>query len=245
LGSVVTYSSQLERGIASALYEHLSYNGLLSSVQHGFVKGKSTCTNLVECFNDWTLILQNKDSIAIAYIDFSKAFDTVCHVKLFACLHAYGIRESLLSWIQNFLTCRTHQTRIGSSVSEIADLLSGVVQGSGLGPVLFLMFIDGLAKALESIGVVTKFFADDLKVYLQIVKYDDCIILQKALDLISQWASDWQLQVSVEKCSVLYVGLHHVVDFCYSIGHDAIPQVTQCKDLGVVLTDSLCPTEHI
>ena len=96
------------------------------------------------------------------------------------------------------------------------------------------MFIDGLAKALESIGVVTKFFADDLKVYLQIVKYDDCIILQKVLDLISQWASDWQLQVSVEKCSVLHVGLHHDVGFCYSIGHDAIPRVTQCKDLGVV-----------
>ena len=90
-------------------------------------------------------------------------------------------------------------------VVEIADLLGGVVQGSGLGPVLFLVFfVDGLAKVLESIGVVTKFFADDVKVYLRIVKSDDRVILQKALDVISCWASDWQLKVSVEKCNVTY-----------------------------------------
>ena len=68
--------------------------------------------------------------------------------------------------------------------------------------------------------------------------------MQKALDLTSQWASDWQLQISVEKCNVLHVGPRHV-SFHYSIGNDVIPQVTQCKDLGVILTDSLCPTEHI
>jgi len=91
----------------------------------------------------------------------------------------------LLRWIQNFLTGRTHHTRSGWSLSQITDLLSGVVQGSGLGPVLFLVFTDGLAKVLESIGVVTKFFADDVKVYLRIVKSNDCVILQKALDVIT------------------------------------------------------------
>ena len=74
----------MERGIANTLYEHLSCNGLLSSVQHGFVKGKSTCTNLLECVNDWTLILQDKSCVTVAYVDFSKAFDTVSHAKLFA-----------------------------------------------------------------------------------------------------------------------------------------------------------------
>jgi len=78
----------MERGIANTLYEHLSCNGLLSSVQHGFVKGKSTCTNLLECVKDWTLILQDKSSVTVAYVNFSKAFDTVSHAKLFARLHA-------------------------------------------------------------------------------------------------------------------------------------------------------------
>ena len=234
----------MERGIANALYEHFSCNGLLSSVQHGFVKGKSTCTNLLECVNDWTVILQDKSSVTVAYIDFSKAFDTVSHEKLFARMHAYGIRGSLLKWIQNFLTGRTHQTRVGCALSDIADLLSGIVQGSGLGPVFFLVFIDGLAKVLESIGVVTKFFADDVKVYLQIIKDDDCITLQKALDHISHWASDWQLQVSVGKCNILHIGSSHG-SHQYHIGNDVIPHVSQCIDLGVVMTSSLSPTEHI
>ena len=114
-------------------------------------------------------------------------------------------------------------------VVEIADLLGGVVQGSGLGPVLFLVFIDGLAKVLERFGVVTKFFADDVKVYLRIVKSDDCVILQKALDVISCWASDWQLKVSVEKCNMLHIGSCSV-SYQYSVGHDVISHETQCKD---------------
>jgi len=82
-------------------------------VQHGFTKGKSTCTNLLECANDWTISLQNKNSITAAYIDFSRAFDTVSHVKLFARLYSNDIRGVVLLWIQNFFTNRTLQTRVG------------------------------------------------------------------------------------------------------------------------------------
>ena len=96
---------------------------------------------------------------------------------------------------------------------------------------------------LESIGVVTKFFADDVKVYLRIVKSDDCVILQKALDVISCWASDWQLKVSVEKCNMLHIGSCSF-SYQYSMDHDVISHETQCKDLGVVITNSLSFTQQ-
>ena len=77
----------MERVIAKQIYVHLLENNLLSSAQHGFVKGRSTCTNLFDAVNDWTLTVQNKKSVTIAYIDFSRAFDTVSHNKLLSLIH--------------------------------------------------------------------------------------------------------------------------------------------------------------
>ena len=160
-------SKIMERIIAKQIYVHLLENNLLSSAQHGFVKGRSTCTNLFDAVNDWTLTVQNKKAVTIAYIDFSRAFDTVSHNKLFSRLYSYGIRGLVLEWIKQFFRDRTHQTKVGECLSSFAELLSGVtLQGSGIGPVLFLiyMYIDDLAKLLERNGLTVKLFADDVKV---------------------------------------------------------------------------------
>jgi len=108
----------------------------------------------------------NKKSVTIAYIDFSRAFDSMSHSKLFQRLHAYGVHDSVFVWLKNFFSNRKHQTRVGQYMSTAADLLSGVVQGSGIGPVMFLIYIDELAKLLESNGITAKLFADDVKVYV-------------------------------------------------------------------------------
>ena len=86
--------------------------------------------NLLECFNDWTLYLQDRHQVVIVYIDFSKAFDVVSHNKLFTRLQSYGITGTLLSWLQNFFTGRTQCTKIGAVLSHITDVISGVIQGS-------------------------------------------------------------------------------------------------------------------
>jgi len=97
-------SKIMERVIARHIYEHLYSNNLLSHMQHGFVKGRSTCTNLLETMNDWTLSVQSNKSVTIAYIDFSRAFDSASHEKLFARLYAYSIRGDVLTWLKNFLS---------------------------------------------------------------------------------------------------------------------------------------------
>jgi len=158
----------------------------------GFVKQRSTCTNLLESVNDWTILVQNKKAVTIAYKNWFFHVFWQCHTQSCwpACTH--GIRDDVLKWLQNFLKDRTHQTRIGQCLSVAANLLSGVVQGSGIGPVLFLVYIDELAKLLESHGIIiVKLFADDVKVYLQIVNVSDTVMLQGALDLIVEWASTW------------------------------------------------------
>jgi len=127
-------SKLLERIIANQIKNHLISNNLLHTAQHGFLTGLSTCTNLLESLNDWTHYLQDKHGVVIAYVDFSKAFDVVSHSKLFVRLESYGIGGTLLTWLRNFFTGRTHCTKVGGSLSDLVTLLSGVIQGSVLGP---------------------------------------------------------------------------------------------------------------
>ena len=104
----------------------LLQNKLISKHQHGFIKKHSTCTNLLESLNDWTLSLSNHESVVIGYIDFARAFDSISHPKLFIKLQGYGIKGNLLFWIQAFLTNRTQSVRIGSSLSKSCPVISGI-----------------------------------------------------------------------------------------------------------------------
>ena len=114
--------------------------------------------------------------------NFAKVFDTVSHKRLFVKLHACGIRGTFLSWLLNFISDRTHQTKINSSLSEPKNLLSGVIQGSSIGPIMFVMFINDLVDALKQFGVCVKLFADDVKVYIRVLNNCDVQQLQRALD---------------------------------------------------------------
>ena len=92
----------------------------------------------------------------------------------------------------SIFTARSHQTRIGQSLSDLAELLSGVIHGSGIGPVL-VIFIDTLAELLEAHNIKSKMFADDVKVYMSVLNADDAATFHTALNIISDWAQDWQL----------------------------------------------------
>ena len=178
------------------------------------------------------------------YVDFSKAFDSVVHSKLIDKLPACGINACLLHWIREFLSNRTHQTRVGTFLSTLADLMSGIVQGSGIGPLLFLIFINDLISHLKKFGVTLKLFADDAKVYVEIV--DTCNIdrLQGALDSLGEWAETWQLPIAVDKCCILNIGNASLCrPMC--INGNTLPVVNTCHDLGVLISSDLSPSVHI
>ena len=119
----------------------LETNKLTSPSQHGFLRRHSTATNLLQSLNDWTICLNNSDSVTVAYVDFAKAFDSVSHPKLIAKLSNLGIAGPLLRWIVDFLAGRMQCTVVGHARSEMVHMISGVPQGSVLGPLLIFIFL--------------------------------------------------------------------------------------------------------
>ena len=243
-------SKIMERVIVQDLLDHLMRHGLISKQQHGFIMKRSTVTNLTETLNDWTLALDNKQSIAAAYVDFSKAFDTVCHSKLAKKLRAYvGVSGNLLLWISDFLAGRSQVTKVGNSQSSELSIISGVIQGSCLGPLLFLLFINDITDILPT-NCKCKLYADDLKLYTS-VNVGDCntTAIQESLDVIYAWSRDWQLSISYAKCSLMFVGCHgskpNDVLASVHIGNHVMQSVDTVKDLGVHVDENLKFTTHI
>ena len=148
----------MEHIIHSHVMKHLERLDILVDRQHGFRAKRSTVTQLLETAHDFTSNLEEGLATHLAILDFSKAFDKVPHERLLSKLHTYGIRNSLLAWMRNFLTQRTQQVVCEGERSTPKKVLSGVPQGTVLGPLLFLLYINDLPSNLKS---SVRLFADD------------------------------------------------------------------------------------
>ena len=137
------------------------------------------------------------------YTDFSKAFDSVSYQRLLKKLYAYGIRGNLYKWIENFLSNRRQRVSVGSEKSHWQTVSSGIPQGSVLGPVLFIVFINDMPNTVKSL---IKLFADDAKIYKAIESVHDISIIQDDIDKLYQWSLDWQLPLNIGKCKVIHFG---------------------------------------
>ncbi|MEM7106546.1 MAG: reverse transcriptase family protein [Bacteroidota bacterium] len=233
----------MERVMKNLISDFLLENNILSKHQHGFLSSKSTETQLLECVNDWTKHIDAKIGIDVFYLDISKAFDTVSHPKLCKKLEFYGIRGKFLSWIYDFLKGRTQRVKVDGILACESGVVSGVPQGSVLGPLLFLLYINDIVGVCKNSNV--KLFADDSKVYFKCKDHSDYVRLHSDVESVLKWMDANQLSVAVEKCSVLHVGGSAVnPSRSYQVNGIDIPPVNQIKDLGVKISSDLKFSSH-
>ena len=240
----------LESIVRKHILQHLDANNILSDKQHGFREGRSCLTNLLELVENWTDILDQDDGIDVAYLDFRKAFDLVSHRHLIHKMSKYGIKGQVLDWVKAFLSDRKQKVVIRGTASESFDVTSGVPQGSVLGPILFLIFINDLP--LEVISPVS-LFADDTKIFTRIAaemnqkklqgEYGSDV-LQKDLDNIEEWANKWKMEFNVSKCKIMHLGSSNP-GHTYTMGGANLTTTTEEKDLGVIFDDRLEFDKHI
>ena len=229
----------MESIINSFIVNHLSEHKLLCSQQFGFQKSKSCALQLVDSLNCWTILLDQKKSVDVVYIDFQKAFDSVVHSKLITKLENFGFSATFSNWLKSFLSNRIQKVIINGVLSDSTSVISGVPQGSVLGPTLFLIFINDLVNQVKFSEI--RLFADDLKVFTTSEKGD---FLQQDLNSIVSWTKAWQLPIAYRKCNVLYLGRSNPKN-SYTIGDVTLEDAGNgCRDLGVFINSNLSSSVH-
>ena len=235
----------LEHIICSYLMRFLSENAAITPSQHGFRKGRSCESQLALLNHD---IMQAADEgfrTDAIFLDFRKAFDTVPRPKLIQKLKAYGINDQITQWIVSFLTCRSQRVVLDGVYSDEIDVTSGVPQGSVIGPILFLIYINDIVDNVKS---NVRLFADDTLIYRKIQTTEDSSILQRDLDVISKWCKDWQLGLNIDKCvamSMTRSPIRHSSQSPYRISGAVLEFVSQYKYLGVSFSSNLSFRTHI
>ena len=228
----------LERLLKRELLGYLQANTLLSPAQHGFLPGHSCLTNLLLFMDNLTDAYDKGLITNVIFFDFAKAFDKVPHGPLIQKLSAYGVTGQFINWITSFLDDRTFQVKLGSTLSDSAPVTSGVPQGSVLGPLLFLIYVNDLPDVVKSNAL---FYADDLKVWNSV----DLSKLQEDINSICEWSSTWSLPINPSKCLHMTFGKELSHTFSLPPPNDSpITNTNLIKDLGVWLSNSFSLSTH-
>ena len=225
----------MEKVIKYELVEFLNKHDIIVNSQHGFRNNRSCLTNLIEYTEYVTKIMDSGNSADVVYLDFSKAFDKVCHIKLLNKLWRYGIQGNIYNWLGNWLLGRKQRVVLNGEASNWVDVTSGVPQGSVLGPLLFILYANDL-----DFGISCKLFkfADDTKMVIPIKGLDDNINGQKNVDKLVGWADRWDMKYNESKCKVLHIGSNNP-KFNYSMNGVWLGDSKVEKDLGVYVDDKL------
>ena len=239
---IASLSKVLEIILYNRLYSYFSQK--LCAQQHGFIPHRSPATNLCAFLDKVIPVVHSRRQIDSVYFDLSKAFDMVSHSLLLRKMEHYGICKSYLMLFESYLSNRTNVVRVSGCFSGEFRSTSGVPQGSNLGPLLFLIFINDLAECMEHSEMLL--FADDIKIFRAIDKVDECSLLQHDINTVSSWCSANGLRINPTKTNVISYSRRQVqVQFLYKLHGDPITQVSTVRDLGVYIDESLSFKHHI
>jgi hypothetical protein len=218
------------------LVNFMMENNLLSDRQFGFLGGRSTVLQMLHVLEKWTDLLDNGNTIDIIYFDFMKAFDTVPHKRLLRQLQLYGIPSDIVEWIKAYLSHRHHRVCLNGISSTWHDVLNGIPQGSVLGPILFIIYINTLPDQVLDSDIFL--FADDTKIFRKVNTEEDQHKLQMDINRMYNWTQESLLKFHPDKCNVLRLGKSDSSPQ-YKLDTKHLEARTSIKDLGITVDNKL------
>lgn len=238
---ICNFGKVFEIAIHNFLFLHVQKH--ITIHQHGFMKQRSTVTNLF-CITQY--IANNLDKniqVDAIYTDLSKAFDRLDHDILLHKLNNFGISDLLLSFFKSYLTQRSQFVECRGFESKAFEVSSGVPQGSILGPLLFVIFINDI---IEDLDVSYLLYADDVKIYYAIHSEEDCAKLQQNLNRLNNWCILNRLPLNINKCNVMtYSRKESPIHYKYKLNNHTLERPKYFKDLGVIFDPALTFNVHI
>ncbi|KAL1448090.1 hypothetical protein WDU94_000030, partial [Cyamophila willieti] len=238
--------SAFPKCLEALIYDRLKplITPLISQRQHGFMKGKSTLTNLVSTYQYLTECLEGGNQVDCIYTDYRAAYDKVNINMLCTKLRAIGIAGPLLSWFSNYLSCRIQIVRYKNAFSEPINVLSGCPQGGHVSGLLFNIYINDLVPCIQNVN--SWLFADDYKMARVIRGPDDRQHLQNALDNVVSWCELNGMELNVAKCQIMtFTRKHYPLVYDYTIGVHKLVRIEQVKDLGIIFDSDLSFNSHV
>ena len=234
-----------EKCIHKHLYDYINEHKLLTPFQSGFVPGDSTTFQLLHIYHTFCEAVDSGKEVRVVFCDISKAFDRVWHRGLIHKLQDIGCSKSLIKWFASYLTNRRQRVVMNGQASEWSYVKAGVPQGSILGPLLFLIYINDIVNEIQA---SVRLFADDTSLYIIVENpFAAAITLNNDLYFITSWASDWLVNFNAAKTLSMILTLKHFSPYHPPLfmNGTAITETTSHKHLGLTLSKNCSWNEHI